>query len=143
MITLLDVNVLLALADARHLHHLPAKSLIRQVRPTGWATCPITQNGFLRIFGRPGQPEGPGSPEEARRFLASLLADPAHQFWPDDLSMADARFFPRLPAAKHLTDLYLLALAVKHAGRFATFDQGLDAALVPGGPAAYHVIPAT
>ena len=141
MITLFDVNVLIALADSRHRHHLAAKEAIREVRPTGWASCPLTQNGFLRIFGRSGSPDGPGSPEEARRFLAALLADPAHRFWPDDISLADVHLFPRLPASSQLTDLYLLALAVKHGGRFATFDAGLDAALVPGGRRAYQVLP--
>ncbi|MBE7538136.1 MAG: PIN domain-containing protein [Opitutaceae bacterium] len=142
MITLLDVNVLLALTDSRHEHHVRAKALIRQVRPAGWATCPITQNGFLRIFGHPGYPDGPGSPEKARRFLASLLADPAHRFLPDDISLSDSRYFPRLPAAGNLTDIYLLALAIKHGGRFATFDQGIDASLIPGGPSACVVIAA-
>jgi hypothetical protein len=141
VITLFDVNVLIALADSRHRHHRQAKEAIRQARPDGWATCPLTQNGFLRIFGRQGRPDGPGSPEEARQFLASLLSDPAHRFWADDISLADVGLFPRLPASSQLTDLYLLALAVKHGGRLATFDAGLEAALVPGGARAYYVLP--
>ena len=78
---------------------------------------------------------------ESRRVLERLLASPGHHFWPDDLSLTDSRLHPELPASKHLTDHFLLALAVKHAGRFATFDSGINANLVPGGRAALHVIP--
>jgi toxin-antitoxin system PIN domain toxin len=141
MITLLDINVLIALVDSAHVHHLAAKCFFKGVRLDGWATCPLTENGFLRILGRPGASHGPDSPTSARVILGSLLATPGHVFWPDDLSLADRQLFPHLPSAQDLTDLYLLGLAVKHGGRLATFDRRLDATLVPGGPAAYHVIP--
>ncbi len=77
---------------------------------------------------------------EVRPLLDALRAAPGHQFWPDDISLMDIHIFPTLPASKHLTDLYLLALAVKHGGRFATFDESIDASLIPGGPVAYHLI---
>jgi len=141
MIALLDVNVLIALVDTAHVHHAPATRFFPQAQVHGWATCPITENGVLRILGRPGDRLGPDSPTAARTLLHSLLARPGHQFWPDDLSLSDTRIFPALPASRRLTDLYLLGLAVKHEGRFATFDAGIDASLLPGGPAAYFVIP--
>ena len=72
-----------------------------------------------------------------------MKAAPGHQFWPDELSLSDPRFFPKLPASQHLTDLYLLALAVKHGARFATFDSGIAASLVPGGPATIFLIPSS
>jgi hypothetical protein len=77
---------------------------------------------------------------EVRPLLDALRAAPGHQFWSDDVSLSDPRLFPSLPASKHLTDLYLLGLAVKHGGRFATFDAGIDPTLVPGGPAALFII---
>lgn len=138
---LLDVNVLIALLDSSHPHHLPAKAFFKNMTPTGWATCPLTENGVLRILGNPGYPNGPGSPEEARKLLSHLIAMPGHQFWPDEPSLLDPKTFPRLPASKHLTDAYLLALAVSRQARFATFDGGIDPALVPGGPSALHLIP--
>lgn len=141
MIALLDVNVLIALVDTRHVHHAPASRFFPQAQAHGWATCPVTVNGALRILGRPGANHGPDSPTSARTLLGSLLARPGHQFWPEGVSLMDARFFPTLPSSRQLTDIYLLALAVKHGGRLATFDQGLDASLIPGGPAAYHLIP--
>ncbi|CAN5772738.1 DNA-binding protein [soil metagenome] len=144
MITLLDANVLIALGDAEHEHGAAALRFFEnEAVPGGWATCPLTENAFLRILGQSSYPRTPGSAAEARRLLLRLLAAPGHQFWPDDISLSDTRSFPALPAAKHLTDLYLLALAVKHGGRFGTFDTGLDTSLLPGGPAAYHVIPAS
>lgn len=141
MITLLDVNVLIALVDTAHVHHVPATRLFVAAQPHGWATCPITENGFLRILGRPSIDLGLNSPSVARTLLHSLLATPGHQFWPDDLSLADSLFFPVLPSSRNLTDFYMLGLAVKHGGRFATFDQGIDASIIPGGLAAYYLIP--
>lgn len=141
MIVLLDVNVLIALVDTTHLHHAAAKRFFLPLQSHGWATCPIIENGFLRILGRPNASHGPNSPTDARILFQGLLASPGHQFWPDELSLSDSRFFPVLPASKHLTDIYLLALAVKHGGLFATFDTGIDPSLVPGGPQAYYLIP--
>ena len=143
MIHLLDINVLIALCDPAHPHRPAARRFLTSgLIRDGWATCPLVENGFLRIFGGRKYPGGPGSPQAARTVLARLLAVGGHQFWPEELSLTDARTFPLLSASDDLTDLYLLALAVKRGGRFATFDQGLDASLVPGGPAAYYVIPA-
>lgn len=142
MITLLDANVLIALGDSGHEHGNAAMRFFEnEAVPGGWVTCPLTENAFLRILSRPGYLRTLGSPAEARRILLRILAAPGHQFWPDDLSLSDTRIFPALPASKLLTDLYLLGLAVKHGGRFATFDTTIDASLIPGGPAVYYVIP--
>ncbi len=141
MIHLLDINVLIALCDPAHPHAKAARIFFSaRLARNGWATCPLVENGFLRIFGHRLYSGGPGSPEAARLFLAGLLASPGHQFWGDDLTLNDKKIFPQLPAADGLTDLYLLALAVKNKGRFATFDAGIDSSLIPGGSAAYHVI---
>jgi hypothetical protein len=112
----------------------------RSVRE-GWATCPLTENAFLRILGRSGSSPSLGSTLVARQVLASLLAAPGHHFWPDDISLMDAHLFPALPPSADLTDLYLLALAVKQGGRFATFDSKIDSSLVSGGSAALLLLP--
>lgn len=141
MIHLLDANVLIALGDSNHPHRAAALRFFQESATVdGWATCPLTENAFLRVLGGAHYPGGPGSPRKVRPLLHSLQAAPGHQFWPDDVTFSDTRLFPDLPASKHLTDLYLLALAVKRGGRLATFDAGIDASLVPGGPMAYHVI---
>ncbi len=141
MIHLLDINVLIALCDPAHPHAGSAREFFKAgLARDGWATCPLVENGFLRIFGGRKYLGGPGSPQAARPILAGVLAIPGHQFWPDDLTILAASVFPKLPTADNLTDLYLLALAVKHRARFATFDAGIDASLIPGGPAAYFII---
>jgi uncharacterized protein len=142
MIQLLDANALIALGDANHPHREAALRFFKESATVhGWATCPLTENAFLRILGSSSYPHGPGSPTEARLLLSRLRAVPGHQFWSDDLSLSDARFFPVLPASRHLTDLYLLGLAVKHGGCLATFDAGIDCSWVTGGAAALHLIP--
>ncbi len=141
MIHLLDVNVLIALCDPAHPHAAKARTFFSAgIAHNGWATCPLIENGFLRIFGGRKYPGGPGSTQDARHILAGLLATPGHQFWPDDLTLMSASAFPNLPSSHELTDLYLLGLTVKRGGRFATFDQGIDASLIPGGAQALHLL---
>lgn len=142
MIHLLDVNVLLALGDSDHSHADPALRFFeRTAVREGWATCPITENAFLRILGSPNYPSGPGTAGEARRILQSLVAAPGHQFWPDEISLLDTRALPTLPTSGQLTDLYLLGLAAKRGGRLATFDRKIDSSLIEGGAASLHILP--
>jgi uncharacterized protein len=136
MTHLLDVNVLIALCYPAHPHAAAARQFFTSaMMRDGWATCPIIENGFLRIFGARKYPGGPGSPQAARPILAGLLANPGHQFWQEDISLVATNILPVLPASSELTDIYLLALAAKRGGRFATFDAEVDASLVPGGEA--------
>lgn len=137
---LLDVNALIALADPLHVHHEKVARWFAQKHAAGWATCPLTENGFIRIVGHPNYPEGPGTSDAARRLLNALRSQPGHQFWPDTLSLCDTTRFRTLPSARDLTDCYLLALAVEHEARFATLDRRIDPATVPGGPAACLLI---
>lgn len=139
---LLDVNLLIALCDADHEHHALAKSWFQAHSGSGWATCPLTENALLRIMGQPAYPGGPGSPDAIRPLLQRLRSLPGHQFWPDAVSFADKALFPSLDgiSSKALTDLYLLALAVRHKGRFITFDTRVDPASIPGGTKAFHCI---
>lgn len=139
---LLDANVLIALGDASHVHGNAAiRFFENEAVRDGWATCPITENAFLRILGHPGYANGPGSTKEARKLLQKLTSAPGHQFWPHEHSFLNATKFPVLPGSRHLTDLYLLALAVSRRARFATFDRNIDPGLIDGGRAAYFRIP--
>lgn len=141
MIQLLNANVLIALGDSNHPHRAAAlEFFVECATVEGWATCPLTENAFIRIFGASSYPNGPGSSAEARRVLNSFRAAPGYQFWPDDLSLTDPQAFPNLPSSKHLTDVYLLALAITHGGRLATLDRSIDPAQVAGGSAALHLI---
>jgi toxin-antitoxin system PIN domain toxin len=134
MIYLLDINVLIALADTHHPYHSPAVQFFEKhaVRE-GWASCPLTQNGFLRIFGLPNYPNGVGSPTMALPVLKSMLTAPGHQFWPDSISLTDPPVIKIPDRPKQLTDCYLLALAASKGGQFATFDKRIDPSFVKGG----------
>lgn len=138
---LLDVNILLALADSLHPHHQRAKDFFVSQLHGGWATCPLVENGFLRILSGNTYANRVESPGVARMILAQMIrSSPGHQFWPDDLSFCTDSYFPELPHSKHLTDCYLLALAVKRGGKFATFDRRIDPSWVPGGAHALLVL---
>jgi predicted nucleic acid-binding protein len=100
----------------------------------------LVENGFIRIFGHPKYPQGPGSTQGARIVLRELLARPGHQFWPDAVSLTDAASYRELPVCRDLTDYYLLALAIHHDARLATLDRRIDSALLPNGPAAFFPI---
>lgn len=134
---LLDINILIALADPDHEHHGIASNFFRDNHRGGWATCPITENGFVRIVSHPKYLKGFTSPELARDALRHLCSHAGHRFWPDDISM---RGFETLPKCKHLTDQYLLSLAVHRNGKLATLDERIDCSVVPGGSGAYIVI---
>ena len=126
MRALLDVNMLLALSDAKHPHHPRAQAWRATDTTGGWASCPLTQNGFLRISTQKAYPNPIPMPE-AFSVLRRLTARPDHQFWPDDLSLLDTTLIDhsRVLSSRHLTDIYLLALAVKHGGRLVTLDTGI------------------
>ncbi len=134
MRALLDVSMLLALSDVRHVHHQRAQSWRRsQMDESGWASCPITQNGFVRISAQRSY-SNPKPLPEALRLLQNLVARSDHAFWPDDVSILDAGMidYTRLLSPKMITDVYLLALAVKHGGRLVTLDSGISVKAVRG-----------
>ena len=133
MRSLLDVNVLIALLDAAHIHHATAHRWLAREIGQGWATCPITQNGCIRIMSQPGYPGALPSVAVATR-LAEAAADPAHRFWPDDVNLLEegALVWDRVLGHRQMTDAYLLALAVRHGGRLVTFDRRISVAVAPG-----------
>ncbi|MCX6935902.1 MAG: VapC toxin family PIN domain ribonuclease [Verrucomicrobia bacterium] len=138
---LLDANLLIALGDSQHVHHRRAQSWFHSQPRRAWATCPLTENAFLRILGSPGYPGKIGDPTRLRTLLQRMCAFPGHQFWADDFSLRDTEKFPTLPTSKYLTDIYLLALATKHHAQLASLDQRIDPHLVQGGRQAYLIIP--
>ena len=142
MTFLLDVNVLIALIDPAHVHHDIANRWFEAEGRSDWATCPITQNGVLRVVGNPRYGNHPGPPAVVADVLTRLVALDGHSFWPDDVSLLDKRLVDgsRLLNAAHLTDTYLLALARSKAGRLATLDRRLVTSAVMGGEAARRVI---
>jgi toxin-antitoxin system PIN domain toxin len=129
---LLDVNVLLALLDSDHVDHEPASRWLDREITSGWASCAITQNGFVRVISQPKYPS-PVSPALAVELLAHACATVHHEFWPCEVSLLDPGVVDaeRVHGPRQVTDAYLLALAVAHDGRFATFDRALALSAVP------------
>lgn len=138
---LLDVNVLLALLDPVHVHHEVAHAWFATVR-VSWASCNLTENGALRIMAHPRYGNAVASAAVAAELLQALCSQSGHVFWPGDVSLLDSPLVDhsRLLASDQVTDTYLLALAVQHGGRLATFDKRLVTSAVRGGEQALHVI---
>jgi toxin-antitoxin system PIN domain toxin len=133
MRALLDVNMLLALLDSDHVDHERARAWITEEIEQGWASCAITQNGFVRVISQPRYPS-PVSPSQAIDMLARATRTRYHEFWPCTVSILDVNAVDRsrLHTSKQLTDAYLLALAAENGGRFVTFDQSIALDAVPG-----------
>ena len=131
---LLDVSVLVALFCEGHIHHEVAHDWFADNAAAGWASCPTTENGLLRILSNPGRVDHHVPVPQLVALLKRFCEHSRHHFWPDGLSFRDARTFNVAACRGHqqLTDAYLLALAVKQGGRLATFDQHVPLAAVKG-----------
>ena len=133
-IALLDVNVLVAMFDPRHVFHGAAHHWFGQNRKSGWATCPITINGCIRILSSPAYPVVRQTPTEVAEYLRESCGTADHHFWPDSVSLLDETLF-RISAIighQNVTNAYLLGLAVRNHGRLATFDRSIPLNAVPG-----------
>lgn len=118
---LLDVNALVALAWDAHVHHVAVRSWFATSAPDGWATCPLTESGFVRVSSNPKVLPHPISVEQARAVLRALRENAHHRFLADDVSLADAEI-PPLSGHRQVTDAHLLAIARRHDTRLVTFD---------------------
>lgn len=133
MRALLDVNVLIALLDGSHIHHARASQWLAREIEQGWASCPLTQNGCLRIMAQPAYPQAQPLAAVAGR-LARATAHPAHQFIADDYSLLDGAqiAWQSLLGHRQITDTYLLGLAVRHDCCFVSFDSRINPDTVSG-----------
>jgi toxin-antitoxin system PIN domain toxin len=125
LIALLDVNVLVALFDDGHIGHEAAHDWFTDNRALGWASCPITENGVMRVLGNPSYPAGATPIPEIAARLDTFCAATEHHFWPDDVSFRNRAPFlvDGVRGYRQLTDIYLLGLAAQRGGRFVTFDR--------------------
>ena len=143
MRSLLDVNVLIALLDSDHPFNGKMHRWWTDESPNGWASCPITENGVIRIMSNPNyRAVHPLNPNQIVEKLDAFAATTDHEFWPDDLSLRDEKIFERslLTNSQQITDKYLLALAIKRGGRLVTLDAGIKVAAVRQAGAANLVI---
>ncbi|MDE0140667.1 MAG: PIN domain-containing protein [Caldilineaceae bacterium] len=143
MTALLDVNVLVALAWPSHVHFTAARAWFSKHSQDGWATCLLTEAGFVRISCNPSLFDRSVSPEEAIEFLAQLKRVGAHSFWPLDWSVHDlpAQIMARIQGFRQVTDALLVAAALQRGGKVATFDAGLASLVRDSDRDAVSVIP--
>lgn len=128
MAFLLDINLLVALFDSRHVNHEAAHRWFGESGRGSWATCPITENGVVLVLSNPAYPTVSATPVEALGRLGILCTLPGHVFWPDDVSLLHAlpdSMRERFQGHHQVTDFYLVGLAAAHGGKLATFDGSL------------------
>lgn len=138
---LLDINVLIALLDSDHVDHVRVRRWVEAEIINGWASCAITQNGFVRIVSQPRYPS-PVAPVQAISRLARAAQTEYHEYWPCSVSLLDGELFDysRLHGHRQVTDAYLLALATANDGRFVTLDQSIPLDAVHGATAGHLVV---
>lgn len=137
---LLDTNLLLALMDPIHIHHGSAHRWFSKKGSQSWATCPITENGFVRIASHPRYNNSVGNVGKVLDLLDQFCALNGHQFWTDEVTIRELINPKVVLGHNQLTDIYLLGLAVHHQGKLATLDQRIPASLIAGGLAALELI---
>lgn len=138
MRALLDVNVIIALLDSGHVMHHSACSWLERNLNQGWATCPLTQTGVVRIMAQPAYPNTQPAQLVAAR-LVEACDHPSHAFWPQEISLLQDGLirWERILGPRQITDAYLLALAVAQGGRLVSFDQRIEPQQVPGATASH------
>ena len=143
MTYLLDVNVLIALLDPVHVQHNAAHEWFAREGQKSWATCPLTENGVLRVVGHPRYPNSPGTPAAVAPLIAGLKSLSGYTFWADAISLIDDSEVDeaRLLTTSQVTDSYLLALAKFHGGQLATFDRRLVPDAIVQGSQSLYLIP--
>ncbi len=141
MRALLDVNVLIALLDSDHLHHRRAMAWLQEHIQSGWASCPLTENGCIRIMSQPGYPNALPAGDIAER-LAAATATSHHVFWPDAVSILDSGRigWNAVLGSRQVADVYLLALAVQQSGRLVTLDRAVPLQAVPDARSRHLVV---
>jgi toxin-antitoxin system PIN domain toxin len=127
--TLLDLNVLVALLWPAHEHHAAAHRWFGGGIDASWATCSLTQLGFVRLLSNPAFSRDALSPAEATALLARNVGHRGHQFWSDSLQVPAALrgVEAKLQGHRQVADVYLLAVAHRNKGALATFDRALGA----------------
>jgi len=131
-VALLDVNVLVALFDPDHVHHEVAHDWFAVEGRAGWATCPVTESGFIRVLSSPGYAGAVTRAADLAERLRVFCESGGHVFWPAEVSLLDGTLFDlsRVAGHRQLTDVYLLGLACKRRGRLVTFDRTIPLASV-------------
>jgi predicted nucleic acid-binding protein len=132
--------VLLALTDPMHIHHESAHRWFVEKGQYAWATCPLTENGFIRIASHPNYPNRPGAVAAVLAIFRRLYKVSGHHFWPDDVGILQILESDSIITHAQITEVYLLGLAFRKRGKLATFDQRIPADAVRAGRKALELI---
>ena len=141
MTYLFDLNLLLALAWPSHVHHEMAHGWIEGEMSLRWATCPLTQLGFIRLSSNPAFTSDAVTPAAALAMLGTMTALDGHEFWPDEVDCVTA-VFPtgiRMTGHRQVTDAYLFSLARARSGCLATLDRRMRRLLPPDERSSPHL----
>ena len=124
---LLDVNVLVALHVPGNQDYDRVQQWFAQTGSNSFATCSITEAGFVRISSQLSVKNGPIDFHEVRIALANLASLPGHAYWPMDISYLEATkpFEQHMHGHRQVTDAFLLGLALHHRGKLATLDRAI------------------
>jgi toxin-antitoxin system PIN domain toxin len=139
---LLDVNLLLTLSDPMHVHHEVAHRWFAEAGSQSWATCPLTENGYVRIASHPSYPNRPGDVSAVLAILRQFCAEAGHQFWIEDVSIRELVVPGAVITHAYVTDIYLLGLAAHKGGKLATLDSRIPISAVRGGKKAIELVSA-
>lgn len=141
MITyLLDINLLLALSDPMHVHHEAAHGWFAKTGHLSWATCPLTENGFVRIASHPRYPNRPGEVPIVLALLRQFCTVEGHHFWTEDITIRELLDVDSILTHTQITDVYLLGLALHKGGKLASLDQHIPVDAVRDGRGALELI---
>ena len=134
MAALLDVNALIALVDSDHTGHEAMQRWFAAHAGEGWATCPMVENGMVRVLSQPAYPSGQRAPAAVIEYLGVLKTAAHYEFWPDGVSISDETLFDPayIAGTRQVTDAYLLGLAARHGGRVVSFDRSMPWQAVRG-----------
>ena len=137
MTALLDVNALIALVDTAHVHHEAMHRWFAAHAAEGWSTCPLTENGMVRVLSQPAYPSGQYTPYEVIGILRVLKEShrQVHEFWTDDVSLSDESLFQpnHIAGSRQVTDAYLLGMAARRGGKVVSFDRSMPWQAIRGG----------
>jgi toxin-antitoxin system PIN domain toxin len=126
---LLDLNVLIALADPEHIHRRTVEQWFLSTGKDNWGVCPFTEAGFIRIATNPAMQAATITVERAIAILQAFRVHPGYHYWPitdaENWVAVTARFAARISGYQQVTDAYLLGVAIKEDGVLVTFDRGL------------------
>ena len=123
---LLDINVLIALAWDNHVHHARAHAWFRNLGTTTFATCNLTQSGFVRLSMNPSVVHCQIAIADALAALESFTKHPSHRFCEDGALLSDSPAWQRVNSYKLVTDTNLRLIAHHHGRKLVTFDEGIQ-----------------